>query len=309
MPPLSPDEARIILEKGTEAPFSGELLDNKAAGTYVCRQCGAALYRSASKFDSGCGWPSFDDAIADAVLSIPDPDGVRTEIRCTNCGAHLGHVFTGEKFTAKDTRHCVNSISMRFIPEGDPLPAPAGPKQAAFFAGGCFWGIENEFSKLPGVLDVISGYSGGENDPPLTEKELADVWGGFHPSPNPVTYELVSSGKGGYAEVVMVVYNAGIISYETLARLFFEIHDPTQMNRQGPDIGIQYRSAIFYTSQEQKTIAEKLIGLLGQNGYNVVTQLRPASAFFAAEDYHQDYVARTGRGACHRPVKRFDIKK
>ncbi|MFT3982191.1 MAG: methionine-R-sulfoxide reductase [Ferruginibacter sp.] len=112
---LTPEEARVIVNKGTEYPGTGSLLSNKEKGTYICKRCNAPLYRSESKFDSHCGWPSFDDEIAGAVKRIPDPDGMRTEIVCANCGGHLGHVFLGEGFTNKDTRHCVNSISMLFV--------------------------------------------------------------------------------------------------------------------------------------------------------------------------------------------------
>lgn len=289
---LTPDEARVILHKGTEASFSGAYIHNKGTGTYHCRQCDAPLYRSSDKFDSGCGWPAFDNALEGAVLRKPDPDGQRVEIVCARCSGHLGHVFEGEGFTPKNTRHCVNSISMIFVPAGqqkEQTPAPAAtapPSATAVFAGGCFWGVEDAFSKVPGVLDVVSGYTGGKVDKP--------------------TYDLVSKGYTGHAEAVRVTYDPAKVQYETLARLFFEIHDPTQLNRQGPDMGTQYRSALFYADEAQKAVAEKLIGQLRSKGWDVVTEVLPASTFYLAEDYHQDFTARTGRGACHLRVPRFE---
>ncbi|MEI6639478.1 MAG: bifunctional methionine sulfoxide reductase B/A protein [Chlorobium sp.] len=279
---LTPDEERVILHKGTEMPGSGTYYLNKADGHYLCRQCDAPLFSSSDKFDSGSGWPSFDDAIDGAVKQIPDADGRRTEIVCARCGAHLGHVFFKEGLTEKNVRHCVNSLSLSFLPQAK----SAGMMHKAIFAGGCFWGVEYHFSKLKGVLSAKSGYIGG----------LVD-----HPA-----YKQVCSGKTGHAEAVEIEFDASLVSYETLAKLFFEIHDPTQMNRQGPDIGTQYRSAIFYTDEEQKMVAEKLIGELKSKGYHVVTTIEKAGIFWEAEEYHQDYYAKTGHQPyCHIYQKRF----
>jgi len=279
---LTPEEERVILQKGTEMPGSGKYYLNKESGTYLCRRCDTPLFRSSDKFDSGTGWPSFDDAIESAVRQIPDTDGRRTEIVCANCGAHLGHVFFREGLTGKNVRHCVNSISLSFLPE----TTSAVVTQKAVFAGGCFWGVEYHFKKVKGVLSVKSGYTGGVIDNP--------------------SYKQVCSGKTGHAEAVEVEFDAAMVSYEALAKLFFEIHDPTQSNRQGPDIGTQYRSAIFYTDEEQKKVAEQLIGELRINGYQVVTSVEKAGIFWYAEEYHQDYYQKTGHQPyCHIYQKRF----
>lgn len=278
---LTPEEERVILQKGTEAPFSGKYYKLDDEGTYTCRRCNAPLYRSQDKFDAQCGWPSFDDEIPGAVKRIPDADGRRTEIVCAKCGAHLGHVFLGERFTAKDTRHCVNSVSLNF------LPAKSEPTtQTAYFAGGCFWGVEYYFQNADGVIATTVGYMGGTKDNP--------------------TYKEVCNTNTGHAEALEVVFDPAQTNYETLARLFFEIHDPTQLDRQGPDIGGQYRSAVFYADEQQKQIAEKLVGLLQAKGLKIATQIVPATTFWEAEDYHQDYYAKNGNQPyCHTRVKRF----
>jgi peptide methionine sulfoxide reductase msrA/msrB len=299
---LTPEEKRVIIDKGTEAPYSGKYLNNTRRGTYTCKRCGAPLYRSTDKFDSHCGWPSFDDEIPGAVKRVPDPDGQRTEIICANCGAHLGHVFTGEGLTKKNIRHCVNSISLVFVPDPNDPNTPGDPNQPdtsnapkepneptiekAYFAGGCFWGVEYWFQKNPGVISVTSGYMGGDVNNP--------------------SYGQVCTGRTGHAETVEVVFDPNKTTYEDLAKLFFDIHDPTQLNRQGPDIGLQYRSAIFYTDAQQKQIAEKLIEFLKEKGLKVVTSVEPAKKFWPAEKYHQDYYFKKGGTPyCHIKVNRF----
>ncbi|MBD3362332.1 bifunctional methionine sulfoxide reductase B/A protein [Candidatus Dojkabacteria bacterium] len=275
---LTDEEKRIIEDKGTETPFSGIYNDSFEEGIYTCKRCGVPLYHSTDKFKSKCGWPSFDDEIPDAIERTPDSDGKRTEITCGNCGAHLGHVFIGENLTKKNTRHCVNSISMDFIPKEN--------VGKAIFAGGCFWGVEYHFSKVPGVLLTEVGYTGGEKENP--------------------TYDQVKTGETGHAEAIKIVYDSTRVSYEKLAKLFFEIHDPTQVNRQGPDIGSQYRSVIFYINDEQKQVAENLKNTLIEKGVEVVTRIRKAEKFYSAEDYHQQYYKKNEKTPyCHIYQKRF----
>ena len=279
---LTPEEERVIVHKGTEPPFSGKYYLNREKGTYHCRQCDAPLFSSADKFESGTGWPSFDDALPGAVKEVRDADGRRTEIVCANCGAHLGHVFFNEGMTGKNVRHCVNSVSLNFQPEAQKPPAT----RTAVFAGGCFWGVEYHFSNVKGVLAVKSGYTGGETSNP--------------------SYKQVCSGRTGHAEAVEVEYDPALVSYETLAKLFFEIHDPTQVNRQGPDAGTQYRSAVFSADEEQRQVAARLIAELKAKGYLVATTVEKAGTFWPAEDYHQDYYKKTGHQPyCHVYTKRF----
>jgi peptide methionine sulfoxide reductase msrA/msrB len=280
---LTREEERVIIHKGTETAFTGAYEDFFEPGTFACKQCGAELFRSVDKFDAQCGWPSFDDAIPGAVKQIPDADGRRTEITCSKCGGHMGHVFYGEGFTSKNIRHCVNSISMQFIPENAKLITKT---DTAIFAGGCFWGVEYLLQQTAGVISTEVGYIGGKTENP--------------------DYKDVCSHTTGHAEAVQVVFDPEETSYETLAKLFFEIHDPTQVNRQGPDVGDQYRSEIFYLNEEQKTTGLELIEVLKKKGYKVATRLTPASTFWKAEEYHQGYYMNNGKTPyCHVYTKRF----
>lgn len=277
---LTKEEERVIINKGTEMPFTGKYNDFFEEGTYNCKRCGAPLFNSTDKFKSTCGWPSFDDEIEGAVKRIPDPDGMRTEIVCANCGAHLGHVFEGEWLTDKNLRHCVNSISLEFIP-GKPIEF-----KKAYFAGGCFWGVEYYFENKEGVSSAVSGYMGGRTENP--------------------TYKEVCSGTSGHYESVEITYDPAKTTYEDLAKLFFEIHDPTQVYGQGPDIGQQYESVIFYANDEEKETAIKLIDILKDKGYKVATKVLPVSEFYKAEDYHQDYYEHKGtKPYCHVYKKKF----
>jgi peptide methionine sulfoxide reductase msrA/msrB len=287
---LTPEEEYVIINKGTERPFSGEYVNYKESGVYVCKRCDAPLFRSDDKFDSHCGWPSFDDEIEGAIKRSVDADGHRTEITCANCGAHLGHVFEGEGFTPKNIRHCVNSISLNFVSSDSiktwPGVADNKTTEKAYFAGGCFWGVEYMLESLDGVIDARSGYMGGNVENP--------------------SYKQVSYENTGHAETVEVEYDPAKISFEELAKYFFEIHDPTQQDRQGPDIGHQYRSAVFYVSEDQKITTEKLVNILKNKGYNVVTEVIRAEKFYPAEDYHQDYYEGNGKTPyCHVYQKRF----
>lgn len=272
---------RIVKDKGTEPPLSGEYDQYDGAGTYLCRQCGLALFRSDTKFHSGCGWPSFDDNLPNAVLREPDADGRRTEILCARCRAHLGHVFQGEKMTARNLRHCVNSLSMDYVPDLTVLDT-----EEAIYAGGCFWGVESLIKQLPGVLKTEVGYTGGHLKYP--------------------DYHAVCRGDSGHYEAIRVIYDPAVIDYQQLTAYFFEIHNPEQLDGQGPDRGEQYRSAIFYYNDRQKQIAADLITKLENQGLKIATRLLPVSTFWRAETYHQNYYEKTGKQPyCHVYTKRF----
>ncbi len=279
---LNDEEKKILLHKGTERAFSGQYTNMTQNGVYMCKLCTSPLYRSDDKFASHCGWPSFDDAIKGAVKKIPDADGRRIEIVCAKCGGHLGHVFNGEKYTDKNTRYCVNSLSLNFKPNA----VVNTSLTKAYFAGGCFWGVEYHLEKLKGVKEVRSGYMGGTTKNP--------------------TYEEVLTHSTGHLEAVEVIYDPNIITYETLAKAFFEIHDPTQKNGQGPDIGNQYLSAVFVNNDKETKIIHSLISQLKHNGYSVTTKIFNTQTFYPAEAYHQNYYQQKGKlPYCHGYVKRF----
>jgi peptide methionine sulfoxide reductase msrA/msrB len=299
---LGPERYRILRAQGTEHPFCGTLLDNKQEGVYTCAGCGLPLFASNAKFHSGTGWPSFFRPIAPPnVLERPDRSHgmLRTEINCARCGGHLGHVFPDGP-PPSGRRFCLNSESLQFTPQSelaslaDPAAggaaAPTGGARAgaaatdasgadtptttatAVFAGGCFWCTEAAFEQLQGVLDVESGYAGG--------------------SAETANYQRVCRGDTGHAEVIRITYDPRRISYDRLLDVFFDAHDPTQLNRQGNDVGTQYRSAIFYVDEIQKRAAQAKLDRLNEShdfSRPVVTTLEPLEAFYPAEAYHQDY--------------------
>jgi len=280
---LNSEEIRIIENKGTEMPFSGKYDGFYKAGIYNCRKCNTPLFSSTAKFDSGSGWPSFDDTIKGAVKEVPDADGRRVEIVCANCNGHLGHVFYGEQITPKNTRHCVNSVSLDFKPiEKDEK------YKKAYFSAGCFWGVEYWFQKAQGVFDANSGYMGGDTTNP--------------------TYREICGKQTGHLETVEVIYDPKKVSFETLCQLFFEIHNPEQMNGQGPDIGSQYLSAIFTNNLEEERIAINLIKKLEEKGMKIATMLKKVNehSFYIAEKEHQNYYKlRNSKPYCHAYTKRF----
>ncbi|MBC7252835.1 MAG: bifunctional methionine sulfoxide reductase B/A protein [Actinobacteria bacterium] len=260
---LSPEEEKVIVHGGTEPPFSGEYTDHFQSGTYVCRRCGAPLYRSEDKFHSGCGWPAFDDEISGAVNRRPDRDGKRTEITCAACGAHLGHVFVGEGFTPKNVRHCVNSVSLLFVPSVERI----------VLGGGCFWCTEAVFRRLPGVVSVTPGYAGGT-------------------LPRP-TYRQVCTGDTGHAEVVLVEYNPRRISLREILEVFLACHDPTSLDRQGADVGSQYRSIILYSTEEQgREVRGFLREATPRYARPLVTETAMLEQFYPAEEEHRHYYER-----------------
>lgn len=278
----------LVTKEGvTETPFENEYWDEHRPGIYVDVNTGEPLFSSLDKFDSGTGWPSFTRTINEALVQKVEDKSLgitRTEVR-TNA-SHLGHVFDDGPDGLP--RFCINSAALRFVPFEKLEVMGYGeykdlfPYEEAIFAGGCFWGVEYLLESQEGVIEAVSGYTGGKTEYP--------------------TYKEVSTGLTGHAESVLVIFDPNIISYDELLDIFWRLHDPTQKNRQGWDIGTQYRSAIFYFDEEQKELAEKSKDEFDAKKIfekPAVTEITKASAFYPAEEYHQDYSDKNPSYVCH----------
>jgi peptide methionine sulfoxide reductase msrA/msrB len=279
---LTPEAKNIICNKATEYPHTGAFNTVLTQGTYLCRRCGLALFRAHSQFHSSCGWPSFDADLEQTVKEQPDLDGRRTEIVCKRCDAHLGHIFTGELLTKNNVRYCVNSASLDYVKNEQVMDT-----EEAIIAGGCFWGVDHFLKLLPGVLKVEVGYTGG-----------------ILAYPN---YDAVCMGNTGHYEAARVIFDTAKTDYHSVIKRFFEIHDPTQLSGQGPDLGAQYKSAVFCYNEEQKKEVEDLLQQLKNKKFAPATKILSVSPFWPAEEYHQDYYAKQGKTPyCHHFVSRFD---
>lgn len=271
---LSPDQYFVLRQKGTEKPFTGKLLLNKEKGVYKCGACGNELFTDDMKFDSECGWPSFDKEIAGGRIKTVDDNSLgmqRTEINCGRCGSHLGHLFNDGP-TKTGLRYCVNSLSLEFVNAKDQQKSISNTIDTITLGGGCYWCFEAIYQQLDGVLKVESGFSGGHVANP--------------------SYEEVCSGTTGHAEVVQVTFDNTKTSLEEILKVFFSLHDPTTLNRQGGDVGTQYRSVIFYRNQQQQQQAKDVIEALNKEQiYNspIVTKEVAFDHFYKADEDHQEY--------------------
>jgi peptide methionine sulfoxide reductase msrA/msrB len=298
---LSSEQFAVTQQCGTEPPFHNAYWDNHKPGIYVDVVSGEPLFSSLDKFDSGTGWPSFTRPLqATEVVEKKDSTlgMVRTEVRSKMADSHLGHVFDDGPADKGGLRFCINSAALKFIPVEEMDQAGYGQylepfvkaglvkapmHETAILAGGCFWGMEEIIRKIPGVIKTTVGYSGGTTADP--------------------TYEEVCTGTTGHAESIQVEFDSSRLSYETLLDYFFRMHDPTTLNRQHNDVGTQYRSAIFYTSEAQKQTAESVKARWDKSGKfsrPITTEITAAGKFYPAEEYHQKYLVKHPGGyTCH----------
>jgi peptide methionine sulfoxide reductase msrA/msrB len=285
---LTPEQFNVMRLKGTEKPFAGQcpLPPKGGRGIYQCAGCGTDLFVYETKFESGTGWPSFWEPVSELnVRLVPDKSfGMsRVEVLCARCDAHLGHVFDdGPPPSGK--RYCINAVALK-LAELAVSKNTESTLQKAAFAAGCFWGIESAFQQVKGVASTAVGYMGGKTKNP--------------------TYEDVCTDKTGHAESVLIEFDPKVVKYEQLLDVFWSIHDPTTFHRQGPDVGSQYRSVIFYYTKEQERLAlasKKKLEDSKKFNKPIVTEIVPAGEFYRAEDYHQKYFDKRGmKPACHLP--------
>jgi len=275
---LTPLQYQVTRLRGTERPFSSQCpVPNKGEeGIYQCVCCGTDLFKYETKFESQTGWPSFWNPVSELNIRLVADDSLgeqRVEVLCSRCDAHLGHVFEdGPQPTGK--RYCINTVALKLS-----VLQKAEKTEKATFAAGCFWGVEAAFRQLigKGVISTRAGYTGGNFKDP--------------------SYEDVCSDKTGHAEAVEIIYDPDKISYAKLLDVFWSAHDPTTPNRQGPDVGSQYRSAIFFSTPEQEKEAAAFKDKLEKSKKfkgRIVTEIVKAEEFFPAEEYHQRYYEKKG---------------